>query len=149
MGGRLTGIRWLSAIGWQIDWDPMAQPASAQLAGRLTGIRIHIFIHAIIHVYNTGSRGGEWSPVQVQFRNARGQNWGEFGGRWLFFRTYTSGSFYPDHKPFLPTFFRYQGQTRNLTVLIKGPYFPKHRLRTDVVLCHSPLKWFNRFARKR
>ena len=50
-------------------------------------------------------RAGGNGVQSVQFRGVRGQNWGEFGGRWPFFRTYTPGSFYPDHKPFLPAFF--------------------------------------------
>ena len=50
-------------------------------------------------------RAGGNGVQSVQFRDVRGQNWGEFGGRWPFSRTYTSGSFYPDHKPFLPTCF--------------------------------------------
>eukprot|EP01043_Picozoa_sp_COSAG02_P044203 COSAG02_NODE_3926_length_6036_cov_4.060805_1_plen_964_part_00 len=32
----------------------------------------------------------------------------------------------------------------NLFIYIEGPYFPEHILRIDVVLCHSPLQWFNR-----
>ena len=33
-----------------------------------------------------------------------------------------------------------------LDTSINRPYYPEHTLRTDVDLCHSPPKWFNRFS---